>query len=578
MLKQIALGYQIFSDAADVPSQYQHLLTRLRIEQTRLLHWGDQIGLLKTPPEATGPTLGFSPNLINDVLLEIQAAFRGCMKIQHKYNPFLEQSDSISSHERSTAKRSKRELLLERALSVATKPSRAITRLHWAMVEQDSFKDLINKLITFNDKIESFLDRYTFEQIHALQVQSNMMLCQVTSDVSQLRLLVEAFDLGRKPATQVQIRTSRNVGSAPQFQLEGTAARLAQFKADATIIEQETLRQEPARIEIRDLRSLSSNTMASRFLGRYQQHHIWVEWREQVEDGRPTRQIQDIVTKRVKKLAALLGDKQKPAVFRSPHCLGYLCDTRDEVPRYALVYQVKISPQEYFSGLKTLREFLADYSMPSLGARIGLATALAESLFYLHAVSWLHKGIRSDNIIFIQSRSTQSTERPSEHDKTAEISSPILSGFDYSRPDLIDEQTFRNDLKVEHELYRHPDLLQLKTKRSSKAHDMYSLGLVLLEIALWKPVEEIVGIEARRSQLLAIGHSLATLDARGSDLRSKIAAQVGEGFAAAIEFCIIGGGGLSLQPKLDETNTDVAAHIQESFFENVVSKLQVLKI
>ena len=543
-----------------------------------MLRWGEQIGLLEASLEKASATMGLSHNMINDVLLEIQAAFRECVKIQRKYNPFLEEALPFSSQQRIQDTSSKGKLLRERALSLASRPSRATSRLQWAMVKQDLFKGLINKLIAFNDRMESFLDRNALEEIRALQLQSNMMLLQVTNDVSQLRLLVEAFNI-REPIIQFANKAAAvSPRLALQAQSEDTTASLARFKAEATLVERTTSLQAPVRIELDEIGLESVGLNTGPLVGRYQEYNIWLEWREQVEEDSPSLHIQKIIAERVMQLAALLSNYQKPNIFRSPVCLGYLCDKTDEVPRYALVYKADVLPQSRFIGLRTLREAFGAQPMPPLGSRIGLAIALVESLYYLHAVSWLHKGVRSDNIIFVQQRSIQGTGNQDEHDDGVDTSSPIFSGFDYSRPDLIGEQTFRTGQNVKHELYRHPDLLQLRTKRSQKSHDIYSLGLVLFEIALWKPVEDILGIEVRRSRLLEVGQTLAKIGETGNALRSRLAAQVGNEYTAVIDLCVNGDERTASQLGRKGTELDAAAHTQDSVLESALHKLQSLKV
>ena len=224
-------------------------MTRLRIEQTRLLRWGEQIGLLQASLEDASATMGFSHNVINDVLLEIQAAFRGCVKIQRKYNPFVEQALPISPQQRIQDTNSKGKLLLEQALSQASKPSRATSRLQWVIVKQEVFKDLIDKLIAFNDRMEFFLNRDALQEIRALQIQSNMMLLQVTNDVSQLRLLVEAFNI-RQPIHHFTDRASVSPGLTLQVQSKDITASLARFKAEATTVERQALLQAPVDIDL----------------------------------------------------------------------------------------------------------------------------------------------------------------------------------------------------------------------------------------------------------------------------------------------------------------------------------------
>ena len=72
-----------------------------------------------------------------------------------------------------------------------------------------------------------------------------------------------------------------------------------------------------------------------------------------------------------------------------------------------------------------------------------------------------------------------------------DLSNPLLFGFEYSRAG--DETTYLDeDHSLTNNLYRNPDRWNRPAARFEKSHDLYSLGVVLLEIALWKDVGSIV--------------------------------------------------------------------------------------
>lgn len=89
-------------------------------------------------------------------------------------------------------------------------------------------------------------------------------------------------------------------------------------------------------------------------------------------------------------------------------------------------------------------------------------------------VDWLHKSIRSSNVIFGYRGGHQDYKRP------------FLVGFEFSR-DEKDKSTTEQDDSLECNIYRHPDRQGPPEKRFNALHDIYSLGVVLLEIGLWKP-------------------------------------------------------------------------------------------
>ena len=567
----LSVGYQIFSDATSVPSQYHHLVTRLRIEQTRLLIWGEQIGLLELSPQRTSKDLRLDLNLVNNILLEIQATFRGCVEIQAKFEPFVESALVLPQTEQSQQRPSTRKALLERVLNICERSTRAATRLQWAMIKKESFEKLVDKQIMFNDRVESLLDRNTLGDLHAMQVQSNLMLLQVTDEVAQLRLLVKALDIAQTPIERSKHRDLGDKESADERRTEGTVASLARFKAEALLVDQDMSQQIPTRIELESIELDNSDSSTSRWVGRYAGHRIWLEWREQVAEAQYSAKTQQIVERRVKQLATLLSLKHKSSLFNAPSCLGYTRDDKDGNCRHALAYKVEIPPDSRFVGVYTLRDALDRRPIPSLAERFAVASALADSLFYLHAVSWLHKGIRSDNVLFVHHKSKAAGLQTHN-------SSPILSGFDYSRPDLIDEQSFHNTRTPSHDLYCHPDLLRFRTKRSRKCHDMYSLGLILIENALWRPIEDIVGIEVRRSRLLEVAHTVAKLNEKGNALRSELLARVGELYTEVVNSCMSNVFGDGAAAGSQEDDPEIAGEIQELFFENVVQKLRRLSV
>lgn len=260
---------------------------------------------------------------------------------------------------------------------------------------------------------------------------------------------------------------------------------------------------------------------------------------------------------------------------------GYVRDDSEGAPRYALVYRAGNSSESKQTKVRDLRAMFTTMSTPSLGTRMALASTLADSVFYLHAVAWLHKGIRSNNVVFIEKseRSGPNDDEKGVIRGSANIlSSPLLSGFDYSRPDLMEESTFHNVRSPAHDLYCHPDLLQMKAKRSRKAHDMYSLGIVLIEIAFWQPIESVLDVEVRRSRLLEIGHKLAKLNQPDSALRSRLAARVGDGYVRAVNTCVNDASGSITPAGAEEMDPSVTSEKQKMFFEQVVEELRNFRV
>jgi serine/threonine protein kinase len=166
-------------------------------------------------------------------------------------------------------------------------------------------------------------------------------------------------------------------------------------------------------------------------------------------------------------------------------CLGYTDDTA--MSRYGLVYK---APEASFA---TLQKLISsnDLKTPDLNERIQLARTLSVALLSLHSLDWLHKSLCSNNILFFPDAMSASATQPTASAALVpNISAPYLVGFDASRPDMDTDLSVTSKNPSILDLHRHPKSLSgLSRKPYCKSYDIYSLGLVLLEIGLWKVLQ-----------------------------------------------------------------------------------------
>lgn len=112
-------------------------------------------------------------------------------------------------------------------------------------------------------------------------------------------------------------------------------------------------------------------------------------------------------------------------------------------------------------------EFLALYraygiSKPPVGTRIRLARSIAATVLSIHEKNWLHKGIRSDRILFFPSRPGG---RPN-------LEWPRLVGFDYARREGPNEYS-EKPMQVEAPCYcLSPVLLFMRRIEKEADHPM----------------------------------------------------------------------------------------------------------
>ncbi|KAK5062564.1 hypothetical protein LTR84_004637 [Exophiala bonariae] len=562
-------GYEIFLDMVGMPAKFAHLLVRMQLERTRLLNWGEKVGLLEEVLEQPSMTLHLHRNLIVDILFEIQRLFKESLLIQDKFasvgNLKEDRASPRTIDQASSQFQPKNNgALLEKALKALKTAAEIPTRLQWALVKQEKFEILVEKLISYNNSIVSLLDRTTIQQIYDMQIQTQLTMLQVSSKVDDLKQLALAIQMQTHSSTpaSVEIHIGSQSGPARSHTDDAASfARLTNFKAQQINLDLESLNDRPGPLD-GELTSRDTRC-ATRSLALYGGQRVWIEWKEYDPDHQLVSWPQ-MIGERVKKLAILLGIEDTPKEFRAPRCLGYFQDISEDAARYGLVY--KIPPGLVESEPMTLLDLIQQEGKPSLTRRIGLAHKISESIIYLHAVNWLHKGVRSENIVFF----AMPGQMP-------DLASPTISGFEYARPDLPEELTEMPSEDFHHDIYRHPDAIGRAETRSRKSWDIYSLGVVLVEIAFWKSIADIVGLhetqKGARSKLRRVRDTL--LD---DQFLRQIGAEVGEIYQGIVRRCIEGGMDLGIPDGADEAVPETGAELQRVFSQAVVQSFHSIRL
>ncbi|KAM0355024.1 hypothetical protein ACHAPU_000874 [Fusarium lateritium] len=227
---------------------------------------------------------------------------------------------------------------------------------------------------------------------------------------------------------------------------------------------------------------------------------------------------------RIQNIARLLHADSKPEELLTLDCLGVFEDI--EKSRYGLVFEYPLgaTTQDGIVSLQALIKAPTPETLASLGDRYRLAYTLSLSLAILHASGWLHKSIRSHNVMFPIRRGNPIWSRP------------YLVGFDFSRPDSSDETTEKPEQSVRFNLYRHPSAQGIPAESFRKAFDVYSLGVVLVEVGLWRLAwslrrddespskfrEVVVGrVNDRLAHFVGTGYREATLSCLNGDLDQR---------------------------------------------------------
>jgi hypothetical protein len=181
----------------------------------------------------------------------------------------------------------------------------------------------------------------------------------------------------------------------------------------------------------------------------------------------------------VHKMTRLLCHPKASTLHVLP-CLGFYHKKVDHA------FGVAFRPPPYFNHNTKPITLLKMYSMEkrvTLGHRICLAAKLAAAVDGFHTVGWVHKGFRSENIIFLPLEAPRDSEIAQPVDIThtffaqegsIDMADPYLFGFEYMRMQDAGSNLDADD-SLDRNLYRHPDRWGKPKLRFEKAHDVYAL-------------------------------------------------------------------------------------------------------
>ena len=119
----------------------------------------------------------------------------------------------------------------------------------------------------------------------------------------------------------------------------------------------------------------------------------------------------------------------------------------------------------------------------SLDQRFELARQIATALLFVHSTGWVHKGMHSSNVVLAYQ------DRGSERQWPKYLGTAYLIGFEFSRRD---KATSTGDETAgsgwERRISQHPSRSVKKPPDFTEEHDIYALGVLLVEIGRWKPL------------------------------------------------------------------------------------------
>ncbi|KAF7552673.1 hypothetical protein G7Z17_g4174 [Cylindrodendrum hubeiense] len=480
----------------------------------------------------------------------------------------------------------------ENAKEVLTHP----LRVRWVMVDKEAFEALLKDLHTLIERIHQLMGDYRGRRIHEITAKTYREMVLVRNDVNDLKNMFDAItgliktskgngdvklvssgennetlrDLVRlKEINRISDTILGSIENDADFDIEKVLERLISVKQyDSTTFKDHFVdtEAEDAKVQSKLHRPRGVLTHDGTKL------EVWIEWRtvENITKG----SAQDKESKlRTVTLAQMLHIG-KPNHLYSPNCIGYIDDYENS--RYGWIFMMPDGSDKNTT-VKSLHSILGqDRYKPTLAQRILLAWKLASSLLYLHTANWLHKGIHSGSVIF-----------PFNGD-IFDAENPILSGFEYSRPQS--NKTTQRSLNPKWDIYRWPSIQNEAPKawNSRKTYDIYGLGLVLLEIAHWKPLHKLMCLK-RWPEPSTQDHRIRGWlleEEYGPPFKNvnpllELRNIAGDKYWKVVRRCLVAHGktGMRIPEESDQSqSSEIGIELQESFTELVVEELKGVSV
>ncbi|KAI8626901.1 hypothetical protein F5Y19DRAFT_444981 [Xylariaceae sp. FL1651] len=627
--------YKQIVEASEMLATFKYLRVRMQMEQQRFLNFASEAIPLFEDGQICA-TLSIKEDLFIAVLSEINVTFQKFEEYGAQYDNTLPQATAYREYG-NKPRVGLRELLslptlrprlagesvvsingrIQRVRHCVTKATRRLSiiisqprRLIWVSVGKEALEALVSKLSDLNSFLISLLNEsHTRRLVRALDI-GYLQFLHHQDNPEDLNVFVEALGLRtRKMASCDERGTSifpvgeRKEHDAQRDYLQELAKiklrriEVEELYKDSTrkvnaisqsmILELSTLNFPHA---LKDEGHYGRRTFAD-----WNARKVWVEWID--HDVTECTSSDEARRETKASLLAQLLHKNIPAGFRTLQCLGYIKSSQVNCgAKFGIVFAPPTSVNSK-SSFATLRQLLLRSQKPPLSTRLSLSCILAQCLFSFHSVDWLHKGLHSNNVLFF------GNEGEGTHDTTGfDLTMPYVTGFDLSRPGDRTDLTDKPNSDPLSDIYRHPHA-QFGEARTSyrRSYDIYTFGVLLIEIALWKPIEAVIGIKdimaMRQNELYGIHKrllgsptidhdismeaGLAKSENEIADIKggcpARTAHECGDAYGEIVKLCLQARD-VERPTYKGEPNTAINFRIQTMFEEQVKDKLHYMKM
>jgi Prion-inhibition and propagation len=479
-------GFVFLSTAHNLGRDASFLRTMLKVEEYRFVQWADVVGL--TSPDSKTISR-INPALAEELMVHLQDRFDQ-NKLKERYKLELVASAS-STHvvEEGIEMRESQDILakavsdekrgeiLARAKLIQNK-NKLPKRLWWAAVDKSRFEDLIRDVGRINDALWTLLEPQRQAELSQQIERALSIVIKTSKDLDGLRGLQLSLSIQTEtPRAQTSLATAAGLKIVRE-QLPDENDAHPTTTGDSTalsIIHAQNKPLEPLNSTLlkRNIGTSGSNGTCP---AEYADKPVLVEYK------RVNPRMKAKLRTRAENLAILLSQPKQPG-FSTLKCMGFL----EDKDHFAFVYEYPVDPYTLNGGTQqSLQDFLrgSKTQPPSVTVRIKLALEICRTVLTVHTAGWLHKNIRSENVLFFPSPSTSIS--------SSVLGKPFLTGFTFSRANSPVEISDQASEDPQLDIYRHPHALGEPSASYAMYMDMYSLGVVLIEISEWRPLKYII--------------------------------------------------------------------------------------
>lgn len=525
-------GYKLFHTAQAIGKDGDFLRVKLQKERLRLEEWASRAGLQDGQHSER-----LNWNFICHILEQQRLLLTSSEYVRKKYRVRLieEEFGGDDVEEKKPSSGLERLLpTLRPKLYEETNNARAIRaangtfkRLKWAVAGREKLSKIIDDLAALNDELERLLDAADQSWLRSSMAA---LLREMLSRSSSENEVMDLQQLLR-PAVSTEEHALHAAAAFKRIRLVlDVDKRGDEISPAENTAAPETL-PSLKMLRPKHLSNTRSDVVGLHF-ARYKDAPVLVEWRV------TTAHMYEDLKPHVENLALLLGSTD--ASFANLHCTGIVCSEKKSC--FALVYAVPpaadLNPAAEFE-CQSLRRLIDVQTRVSLEDRLSIALQLAQAVLQLHTAGWLHKSIRSEHVIFV-----------GDGEGCAESllsGKPYLTGYEFARPVAVPSVSERVVSPLSTDLYLHPEKRGRSSPGFRKAFDLYALATLLIEVAMWEPLEIVLSRQTGKPWAKLISDA----ESNGNDLelpslvehvetlafRREVTHSVGPTFCDAIRLC-----------------------------------------